>query len=605
MSAWIRNLKTALEHKEVIILHGNVRDKYIDLEKTVVYDNLTELLQAVSRELPLEFSRLVFYDIVGQQQVKGVAPSRKVQTGTKDFSSSTPSGDFGQNASVAQVLNGWKGMLSATASNVFTAIFYLDKLVSYKQTGYTAEERDTILRLEKLVENITPNNRLVMVALQDTMVPLELYTNSPRVSVALIPEPDKEDRAKYLRHRLGEEHEHLDFVADLTDGLFLRDLDNIASVLRGKRGLSTNEVRRQINKYRIGEQKDHWGSLDIEKLNNAEKWFIEQEGVKGQDDAVRKVVGTVSVARAGLSGMASGNPSKPKGVLFFAGTSGVGKTFLAKKLAKLLFGSEDAFVRFDMSEFMEGHTVSRLIGSPPGYIGYEEGGMLTSAIKEKPFSVVLFDEIEKAHPRILDIFLQILGDGRLTDSRGQTVFFTETVIIFTSNIGTRTRDSQGKEIDESTRIEAILTDSRLTPDEKRRKTYRHFEQAVRNYFRLELSRPELLNRIGFNIVPFNSINDPDMQKKIVRSHLNRIKSDFEDKFRVQKHSIAFDDSVVDYLTEKYRDDISRFGGTAITNVIEDEAMRPLAKKVLKAEHNAAQGIGFSVTVRESEIMVLD
>ncbi len=198
--------------------------------------------------------------------------------------------------------------------------------------------------------------------------------------------------------------------------------------------LEMSRMRKIVNRYRLGTEEDPWSKLPLTGppkglIDSAVMWF--KERVIGQDEAIEEVLRALKKARAGVVGLASGQSSKPKAVFFFAGPTGVGKTFLAKKLAEYLFDTEEAFIRFDMSEFKEEHTISKLIGSPPGYVGYEEGGKLTNAVKERPFSVILFDEIEKAHPRIMDIFLQILDDGRLTDSRGQTVFFMESVIIFT------------------------------------------------------------------------------------------------------------------------------------------------------------------------------
>ena len=157
------------------------------------------------------------------------------------------------------------------------------------------------------------------------------------------------------------------------------------------------------------------------------------------DILMRSVMGLT-----GAQARASGN--RPRGVLFFAGPTGVGKTELAKTLTQLVFGDERAYIRFDMSEFAEEHTGARLLGAPPGYIGYDAGGELTNAVREKPFSVVLFDEIEKAHPRILDKFLQILEDGRLTDGRGETAYFSEAILVFTSNLGIFVEDEHGQRV---------------------------------------------------------------------------------------------------------------------------------------------------------------
>jgi len=579
MSVWIRNLRKCLEDRPVVILHGNVRDKYID-EHGRVYENLTELLQTLAVGLPVRFSEFILYDLVGRER-------RVDRDGQREL--------LAKNAAPATVLASWADNLRVAAGNRFVVLNYLDKLVAYSQSAaYSDAEKEILLRLEKLIENITPNHRLVLVALKDTLIPIELYTCSPKTSVLTIPPPDKADRLAYLKRQLKDGHAHLGLIADLADGLFLHDLDAIASSVRERSDLGEREVRRLVNKYRIGEQEDHWGTLSIEKLNQALEWFRDKEGVKGQDEPIRKVIDMLCLARAGLSGMASGTASKPRGVLFFAGPTGVGKTLVAKKLAKFLFGTEEAFLRLDMSEFKEEHTVSKLIGSPPGYVGSEQGGMLTNAIRERPFSVVLFDEIEKAHPKIMDIFLQMLDEGRLTDSRGQTAFFTETVIIFTSNLGTRTTDSRGAPVRERAELDAVTGNPGLDYEEKKQRIREHFTQTVEQFFMFEISRPELLNRIGNNIVPFNCIHTPEVQKEIFRSLLKRIEAEFEDRWRSAGHRVSFDASVAEWLVDKHGERIAKFGARGIANTIDAELLTPLAQAVLRSEHYARQGVRFRV-----------
>ncbi len=389
MSVWMNNLKTALENKEVLILHGNVRDRYIHPQKGVVYDSLTELLEDVSKELSIFFSRLIYYDPIGREKSTARSGSSSQDEMRDEFSGTAPDAkNAGSKADPARFLAKSLKYLGDTTQNTALTIFYLDKLAPYKQ-GYQAEERDIILWIEKIIENITPNNRLVMVALQDTMIPVEFYTNSPKVAVLPIAAPDKKERALYLSHRLGKGFQHNDFTADLCDGLFLRDMDKIIRGIANNPQINSTDLRKLVDRYRIGEGENPWSEVDIEKLNGAFRWFVDQKGVKAQDEAVKKVIETLLIARAGLAGLASGTISRPKGVLFFCGPTGVGKTYLAKKLAQFLFSSEDAFIRFDMSEFKEAHTVSKLIGSSPGYVGFERGGQLTSAIRQKPFSVVL------------------------------------------------------------------------------------------------------------------------------------------------------------------------------------------------------------------------
>jgi ATP-dependent Clp protease ATP-binding subunit ClpB len=602
MSKWIQNLVAVLDDKPVVLLHGNVRDRYID-EEGRVFENLTPLLTSVASKSTITFTELLLYDPVGHER------SIDLNTTIGDQRATHASGPTGNEQGVARrqqepparTLARWARELSEPHPNRFAVIFYLDKLVSYK-TSYVGDELECLLWLEKAIENVSSQNRLILVALQDSLLPTELYLQSPKCHLLAIPLPDKADRLRYLQHEL-REVEHLELIADLSDGLYLREIDHITQTVRELKNPDSREIRRVVNRYRVGEQEDYWGSLSISKIDEAFEWFTQEEGIKGQDQAVDKVIEVLTLARSGLSGLASGTATKPKGTLFFAGPTGVGKTFLAKKLAKFLFNTEEAFIRLDMSEFKEEHTDSKLIGSPPGYVGYEQGGMLTRAVRERPFSVVLFDEIEKAHPRIMDIFLQMLDEGRLTDSRGQTVFFTETLIIFTSNIGCRTLDGRGNPIQERYRLDSILGNAELSVLAKQDQIRDHFLRSVEDFFLLEISRPELLNRIGSNVVPFNYIHDSNTHRDIVASHLERIKKDFEDKYRQSGYRLAVNDDVLTYLIRKYGKQMALFGGRGITNALENEIMRALGRAVLQAEYDSILRVQLRIELQDDKLQV--
>ena len=333
MSVWIQNLKMALETKPVVIVHGNVRDHYIDGggilhdQPRTEFRNLTSLLIASAKRLPFSIHDIVTYSPFKAEQIQSIMPqetsggteldneiSNVRNNATKDARAETSGVKDPQ-----RVLAHWsQRRLQDGTRNSFVIVSYLDKLISYRQ-NYQESELEILYWLEKCVENISSNNRLVLVALQDAQIPTELYSHSPKARLIPIPLPDKQDRRDYLRERIASQQRkpQLDLLADLTDGLYLLDLDEVGKEFTAaakENDLGTREVRALINRYRLGVQEDYFASLDIEKLNGAFRWFTQEEGIKGQDHAIQKVCRTLFRARAGLAGMASGSSGKPKGV---------------------------------------------------------------------------------------------------------------------------------------------------------------------------------------------------------------------------------------------------------------------------------------------------
>ena len=238
-------------------------------------------------------------------------------------------------------------------------------------------------------------------------------------------------------------------------------------------------VNEEVDAEEIAEVVSRWTGIPVSRMLQSEKQKllnIETElhmRVVGQEEAISAVANAIRRNRAGLQ-----DPKRPIGSFIFLGTTGVGKTELAKALAELLFNNENSMVRIDMSEYQERHTVSRLIGAPPGYVGYEESGQLTEAIRRKPYSVVLLDEIEKAHPDVFNILLQVLDDGRLTDNKGRTVDFKNTIIIMTSNIGSHIIQENMEKVGEHNREEIL--------DQTRKEVFDLLKKSI---------KPEFLNRI--------------------------------------------------------------------------------------------------------------
>jgi len=348
---------------------------------------------------------------------------------------------------------------------------------------------------------------------------------------------------------------------DLTEGISLTGLLQVRTIAR-QAGISAQQVDDAVRCYKVGVPDNPWRQAHLrERLKDGELEI--GRSIKGQNVAIEKTLDILKRSVLGLSGaQANSSGGRPRGVLFFAGPTGVGKTELAKAVTKLIFGDEQAYTRFDMSEFSSEHSEARLIGAPPGYIGYDSGGELVNAVRQKPFSLILFDEIEKAHPRILDKFLQVLEDGRLTDGRGRTVFFSETVLVFTSNLGMYVEDERGE------RRQNVTHDCTYQEINDRMRA------AISEHFRFEIQRPELLNRFGDNIVVFDFIRE-DVASEIFEKMLLNIVARVQSELGIE---LSLSNDVVGTVRRYCTSDLTN-GGRGIGNLLETVLINPLSREL--------------------------
>ena len=347
--------------------------------------------------------------------------------------------------------------------------------------------------------------------------------------------------------------------ADATEGFSTRGMFEAVQLASGTHSVAA-DIEGAVRAYREGLSENPWQSTRLrEQLTSGD--LVLKRRVRGQDQAVERVLDILKRSALGLTGAHQRKPSNaPRGVLYFAGPTGVGKTEMAKAIAELVFADERALLRFDMSEFQDDHAKIRLIGAPPSYIGFGAGGELTNAIQQRPHSIVLFDEMDKAGPEIYDLFLQILSDGRLTDGAGRTTVFSESLIVFTSNQGVAAAGDLLK-LDLTDRGQALLYEQTI-------------EGAVQRHFRETLGRPELLGRLGDNIVVFRPIYGQvaaDLANQFIETVLSNV------RIRVGNNVTITDEARAQLVAAITAAEHLASGGRGITTALENRLVNPLGR----------------------------
>jgi len=577
---WVRDLVRFLPLKSQFVLTGNVRDLQIraDGERAhagTLGDVLADALGQAGYE-----------DIVRYDPVAGFCGLAALATGRDSDAALTrlgltPSG--GKAAGGIDLLNAVLQRQAELDGPPLALIVDFASRLVVRSDALSASEQSLFTRALVLAQTVQPRptgperaprfNTVIWIAEKEGDLPDWLLIDNPRLRHIPIATPDRAARSavapSLVRSMPGGREASEEVLAkaqenlvDVTEGMLLMDLNAVVQLGRAER-VDVSAIGEAVRRYKVGVTEDAWRKIERRRILEGAATI--RKRVVGQDHAITHMMDIVKRAATGIGGARRGN--RPRGIAFLAGPTGVGKTELAKSMTELLFGDESAYIRFDMSEFSAEHADQRLIGAPPGYVGYDVGGELTNAVREKPFSVVLFDEIEKAHPRILDKFLQILDDGVLTSGRGDRVYFSEALIIFTSNLGIYTTGADGERR------------ANVTADQPFAQVQARVREGIEAHFKLVLNRPEILNRFGENVIVFDFIR-PEVGNRIFESMVRSVCADAQ----ASGQQVDIAPEAFEALRGLCVADLSN-GGRGIRNKIEAHLINPLARALFERDNH--------------------
>ena len=535
-SKWIDKFFEEIKYRKLILLYGNIYDHFY-------YEGelITSIDEIINENKNLNVIKSFFTE-KDMEKISNAIIEEKLDEVYSGYNRSDALLEVNQLIEKAKVEMEGKKIIYIKNTHLFFNDFNFNS---------DCQISHSIHYFNEFLQNTEEDICVVMISDKLNYFPKAIYMNNSEASVIHIEKPEEDIRKEFIKEYLPETivnyNKTLMKFSQSTHGRTLKEIEMI--FIKGEDlSLDYNDPVKFISYYDFEEKESPWTKLDLKELKEIDKKL--KERVLGQDHAVMFIKKILVRAKLNLNSVHQEEESnKPIGIFFFVGPTGVGKTELAKAMTDAIFGNEREFKRFDMSEYKEEVSLNKFIGASPGYVGYEEGGQLTNWVSEHPFSVILFDEIEKANPKIWDNFLQILEDGRLTDNKGKTVYFKESILIFTSNIGNK-------------KVNKNISEMENINNEKTRELY--FSE-VKNYFTDELGRVEILNRIGNNIIPFNHIDSEEIYTKIISSKLNIIIKNIEKNLGC---TIEIGKEIIGFIIKRIKDNKEKFGGRAVVNFLE-------------------------------------